>query len=201
MVGGTGTVTGDRRRWRRARGPIHGLHPDDPAPGSQRSGGDRAPGQQTAAPRQTTARRAGRALDQLERHRALSGDHERVVVGVDDVEAEPLRRLGRDLLPVLRVAVEPQHLGPVALGGRHLAGRRVLGHQDDGLGVVELGRQRDGLAVVPRRGREHAAGAHLRIERGHVVVRAAELEGPDALQVLGLEVELRARALVQRARA
>ena len=106
---------------------VHGLDADDAAPGRQRPGGNRAPGQEAAAA-ETDDEDVERAdlLEELERHRPLPGDDERIVVRMEHVEAEAGGRLGRDLLPILEVAVEAQHLGAIALGGRHLAGRRVF---------------------------------------------------------------------------
>ena len=153
-------------------------------------------------PTHTSSTSSGaRLLEQLERDRPLPGHHALVVVGVDrDRAPRSVDEPGEQPLAVDGVAVEEDHLGAVAAGGRELAGRRVLGHQDRRAGVVQPGGERERLRVVAGRDGGDARGRAPRRERGDRVVRAAELERADALEVLGLQEDRRA-ASPRRARA
>ena len=118
---------------------------------------------------------------------ALPGDDQRVVEGMNERGAAlPPQRVA--FLPGLRVTVPvQQHVGPEQPHRVDLDFGRRLRHHDEGADTEPLGRKRDALRVVARAGRDHAAGA-LRVGQvGNAVVRAAQLEAEDRLQVLALE--------------
>ena len=156
-----GDALGDRRRrrlggrrrwWRPAIDAQRSLWAPTIVMSGRSAPGDHGhPGQQPAAAGRDHQRvELGVVVEQLERHRALAGDHGGVVVGVHERAAlggQPLG-LGGGLGQVGAV----QHdAGAEHLGALHLHERRVRGHHDGGLDA-EPGRVAgDGLGVVAGR--------------------------------------------------
>src|SRR6185437_16442771 len=64
----------------------------------------------------------------------------------------------------------------------------------------QRGRQGHPLRVVPARERDDAACSRSGIERRDAIVSSAELEGPDALQILAFEEDRGVRSSIQRTR-
>src|SRR5204862_69967 len=81
----------------------------------------------------------------------LPRHHPLVVVGMDRHEPALGHQRRQQLLAVLRVAVEADHLGAVALRGGDLAGRRVVGHEDHGPRPGQPRSEGDRLGVVAGR--------------------------------------------------
>src|SRR5882672_6141338 len=163
--------------------------------------GDRATRDQPAAAhRDEKIVELARILDQLLGRRALTRDHLRIVERRDHGET-PLAYdpLGHFLTGLLTLVVE-HDLGAVAAGGLDLDGGSVRGHHDGDADAEKLPRKSHGLRVVARGEGQHAALALRRCELRERVERAAELESADALQVLALEEDFGAGALVYRAR-
>jgi hypothetical protein len=75
--------------------------------------------------------------------------------------------------------------------------RGGLGHDDGRLDPQFFRRQRQALGVIARRGRDHAPRQFFRAQLRQFVVRAANLEGEDWLQVFALEQDLVAEPLGQ----
>ena len=167
---------------------------DDPDPRSELAQRDRDPGREAAAADRDQHRLRVRCLlRQLEPDRALARDDAPVLEGVDEGRARPLDvLLGRGDRSLEALAHE-LHLSVVGARGLDLRHRRVLGHEDR-RGDPGLARSpRDRLPVVPRARRHHARRPLLRSEGRDRVVRAADLERPGALEVLGLEQDLAGR--------
>ena len=142
---------------------------------------------------------SGAVPEHLQRQGALAGDHQRVVVGVDEGEAPltPMReREGSGLLD--RLARE-DHLGAVPAGVDHLHRRRVDGHHDGGGDAEKMRVIGDTLCVVAGRHGNHAALALARLQCGQAVESATLLERGRELLVLELEPDLAAQNLRQRA--
>jgi len=81
-----------------------------------------------------------------------------------------------------------------------LDGGCICGHDDDAGNVEKLSGQRHGLCMIPGREGDDAAAAFVEREPRQRVVGAAELEGARALEVLALEEDPAAGALVNRVR-
>ena len=150
--------------------------------------GHRHPGGQAAAADREDHRADLRALlHDLEPDGPLAGHDVRVVIGVDEHGAGPLRvgeGLGQDVFHAGSV----QHdLRSVAARGLDLGQRRALGHDHRGRAAEQAGRERDALGVVARAGRDDAAGAFGVGQPGDPDVGAAHLERPGPLQVLALQ--------------
>jgi cytochrome c oxidase assembly factor CtaG len=142
----------------------------------------------------------GQVLGDLEADGPLSGDDPVVVVGRDDGQAA----LGRDRLSA-RLALlgcRAHHHDLGAVGGDPVAldGRRIAGHDDHGRRPEQSGGAGDALGVVPGRVGDDAAPPLFVGERGDRHVRAADLEGSDGLQALGLQEPSRLRASVRHER-
>jgi hypothetical protein len=129
----------------------------------------------------------GCLLRELEPDRALARDHARVLERVHERRVRSLdvrlrRRDGR--LEALSHELDHPSVGRGRLDLRH---RRVLGHEDRGPAAGLACGPRDRLPVVPSARRDDPGLALPRAERRDRVVRAADLEGARALEVLGLE--------------
>ncbi len=85
------------------------------------------------------------------------------------------------------LAAEAAHGVDLDRGGRG-------GHDDDGADAHAGGREGHALGMVAGRGADDAALPLLGREMRHAIVRAADLEGEDRLQVLALEQYLGAEA-------
>ena len=187
----------------RAHEVVAGLRLDADHAGVGREGLDRgrAAGEQAAAAEadeQDVER--PRVLEQLQRRGALAGHHERLVVRVDGRQPALGDQFGQQRLAVPGVAVEEHDLRAVAARRGELAGRRVVGHQDHRGNLVQPRGERERLGMVARRHGRDAAGTFGGVHRSDRIERAAELEGPHPLQVLGLQQHARgAGGLVERA--
>ncbi|SPC08061.1 hypothetical protein CT19431_190026 [Cupriavidus taiwanensis] len=121
---------------------------------------------------------------------ALAGDHLGVVERVDEGQLV-LFLQHRGVVVRVAVGLAVQHdLDPLAAALAHgvdLHLRRGHRHGDDGLALQPGRRQRHALRVIAGGGGDHAALDLFRRQRGHLVVRAAQLEGEDRLGVLALE--------------
>ena len=126
-------------------------------------------------------------LGELEPDRALARDHARILECVDERRAgslDVLLRRGDRVLEARARELNRAAVRPRRLDLRH---RCVLGHEDRRRDPCFARRPRDCLAVVSGARRDDARGALPLAERRDRVVRAADLERPGALEVLGLE--------------
>ena len=140
----------------------------------------------------------------LHADRPLARDHVRVVVGVDErqlASAADAHRLGVGV--VVRVALEDDRR-PESGDGVDLDLRCRHRHHDRGLGPEALRGERHALGVVARGGGDDAPAEVRSRKAGHLVVRPAELEREDGLEILALQQQAVAepgrekRRLVQR---
>ena len=176
-----------RQRVARVGGEL-GLDADDPGRRAERLDRHRDPARQPAATdRDEDDRDVRQVLDELEADRPLAGDDPIVVEGRDDLEPA----LGGELLghPLALVAgrADDDDLGAI---GRHpfaLDRRRVGRHHDDRRRTEQARRSSDALGMVARRVGDDAAPELLRRQRRDRGVGAAQLEGPDRLERLGLQ--------------
>ena len=163
---------------------------------------DRDAGGETAATdrHEHGVERAGTLAENLHRHGALSGDHVWVVVWRDERVVLLLHEMRRGGSRVgIRVARE--HDGRAqALHGRNFDLRRRDGHHDRRLAAETLCAERHALCVVARRRSQHALLKRRARQLRHRVVRAAELEGMDALEILAFEEKGVAKFLRERRR-
>ena len=119
--------------------------------------------------------------------RALAGNHQRVVEGMDRDGAALAAAVVAAHLGV-RVAVAVQHhLGAQAAHRLDLDLRRGLRHHDHGADAELARREGDALRVVAGADGDHAARALGLGQVRDAVVGAAQLEAEDRLQVLALE--------------
>ena len=118
-----------------------GLHAVHAALRCQRVGAERRPGDQTATAH-THKQRVQRTvvLQQLQRGRALPGNHVGMVKGRDQRHATLLRQALADGFAVFGVAVVQQHLRAIAARGLDLGGGRILRHHDHGGHAQNAGR-------------------------------------------------------------
>ena len=160
-------------------------------------GGD--PGDQAAAADRHEDRVEAAAVlaEDLHRHRALSGDHVRIVVGWDEGHAFALgqlqgmgQRIGEGVAVQQRLAAARQHALDLELG----SGAR---HHDHRPHAQALRRQGQALGMVAGGGGDHPAGLLLVAQARDTGVGAADLEGEHRLQVLALEQHPVAQALGQ----
>ena len=124
---------------------------------------------------------------QLDRRRSLPGDDVRIVERRDVGEAVLLLEPRALALRLVKVVAEQDDRRAEPLDVGPLDRRRVERH-DDRAGDAELvPGQRDALGVVAGRTGDDAAPTLLLGQRRHLVVRAADLEGEDGLQIFALE--------------
>ncbi len=139
-------------------------------------------------------------LQQLQGHRALSGDHRWVVEGMDEHPA----LVGDDALGLSGGAgeiVARQHdVGAQRPGSLDLHEGAVGRHHDDRIDAYARRVAGDRLGVVAGRHGHHAAGALVCVERQQLVERATLLEGGGELQVLELDDDVGAEDLRQNLR-
>ena len=142
------------------------LHAEDLEPRAQRVRGERDAGEQPPAADGRDERiEIGNVGEHLERQRALTRDHLRVVVGVHEDEPALARERARDSRRVLeRVALE-HDLGAEHAGVLDLRGGREARHHDDRTDAEPLRVVGDALGVIARRHRDHAGRALGRRER------------------------------------
>ncbi len=177
-----------------------GLDPDDAqlrALGLEHRGD--AGDQPAAAHRHQQQFQLRRLVQQFQAHRALAGDDQLVVVGVDEGQAA----LGGDLpgpLAGLADAVAVQdHLRPEGAGARHLHVRRVAGHHDNRRDAQLPGVVSHRLGVVAGGHGDHPASARLRAQGFQLDQGPAVLERAGKLQVLQLQADLGPGLLRQQA--
>ena len=139
-------------------------------------------------------------FEQLERDRALTRDHVRIVVRRHERGAAFARDRPGEFRAIHRGALVEDHFGAVFARRRDLGCRRVEGHDDDGGRAQQVRRERYALRVVAARKGHHAAGPRAGVELRDPVIGAAELERAHALQVFTLQKDARSRARVERAR-
>ena len=96
-------------------------------------------------------------------------------------------QLAGDGVAILLDAVVGDDLGAEGARARDLEPRRIGRHDDRRLEAHQRRRRRHALRVVARGAGDHAAGEGGPVDLRHLVIGAAELEGADALQVLGLQ--------------
>ena len=138
-------------------------------------------------------------LDELQAERALTGEHERVLEGVD-VGLSRFDPLLGGHGSVVEAEPGEDDVCAVALGRLDLCVRGVLGHED---GCAHPGfpcGPSDRLAVVARARGDDARSALGVGELRDPVVGAADLERACALEVLGLEPHRAAREAPERLR-
>ena len=122
---------------------------------------------------------------------AITSSSSNADTNVAPVRAARSRAAERRL--VVRLAAELD-CGAVAARRLDLRDRRVRGHEDRGRHAEQRRREGDALRVVAGAGRDDAAQPLVRVERRDPVVRAADLERAGALEVLRLQVDVRAAA-------
>jgi len=178
---------------------VEGLDPDDLDLGTQALDVGGHPGSQPAAAdgAEDGVDRAvvARVLAQdFHRHRALAGDHFRIVEGVDEGQLLGLFQFeGVGVGFVVGIA-EQHDLAAAPLDGVDLDARR-RGRHDDDRPAADLGRrQGHTLGVVACRGADDAALEFFGRKAGDLVVGAAQLEGKHRLHVFALEQDLVADA-------
>ena len=123
----------------------------------------------------------------LHADRALPRDHVGVVERVDEGEAALAGDLDGMLVGVVEIVAVQHDLAAEVEHRLHLDGRRRLRHDDHGRDAAAARGERDPLRVVARGGADHAAAGDGLREVRDLVVRAAQLEREDRLQVLALE--------------
>ena len=137
-------------------------------------------------------------LDDLAADGALTGDHQRIVIGRHQHGVSLARDGAGNGLAIVIGTVKEHDLRAQRRRAGPLAPRRVRRHHDDGGHAQKPRRGRDALRMVAGRERDHAAGALFVRYRGQLVIGAAKLERAGALQRLGLEKHPRAGQRVER---
>ncbi|MCY1292582.1 hypothetical protein D9M70_418150 [compost metagenome] len=156
-------------------------------------------GDQAAAPyrHEDGVQPAGVLAEDFHGHRALAGDHVRIVVGRHESQALLLRQLQRVGQGIGEGVAVQHHLAASGAYALHLEFRRGARHHDGGLHPQLPRGQGQALGVVAGGGGDHPAGALFLAQLHHPVVGAADLEGIDRLQVLALEQHLVAQPLAE----
>jgi hypothetical protein len=129
----------------------------------------------------------GLLLEDLERLRSDARDQQRLIAGVQVAIAVLARELLAMLTRIVEVAPVEDQLGTEPPHGGNLDRVRLLGYADRRLNTEEASGIGDRLAVVPGRGRDHAALALFCTELRDQVDPAPDLEGADRLMVLMLD--------------
>ncbi len=160
-------------------------------------GGD-AGDQPTTTDRHENGVRITRMLaQQLHRHRALSGDDQGIVEGMDEHQAFFGGKL-QGMFIGLVVAVAVQHgARAIAAHRRDLDLRGGARHDDQRLDPAFAGAQRHALRVIARRSGDHAPRAFLVGQVRNLVVGAANLEREHRLQVFTLHPYRIAQSLTE----
>ncbi len=168
-----------------------GFRPHHLDPRPHRARRDRVAGDQpAAADRDHQHVEIGDLLQHLQRDRALAGDDQGVVVGVDPGQVALLRERGGARLRLGNALALEHDLRAIGPGRRHLHVGRRLGHHDGGRNAEARRVVGDRLSVVAGRHGDHAARALRGIERGELGHRAALLERVRYLQVLVFDEHL-----------
>ena len=129
--------------------------------------------------------------------RALPGDDLRVVERVDEGQPLFLGQLERAGIGLVEHLAMQDHRGAMALGLHHLDRRGRLGHHDRDRNAEPPAVIGEPLRMVARRRRDHAARAGRRVHQQQFVERAALLVGGGELEILELEIDVRAGQLGQ----
>ena len=166
-----------------------GLDADHARVGRERLDRGRAAGEQAAAAEadEQDVERA-RVLEQLQRRGALAGHHERLVVRVDRRQPALGHQLGQQRLAVAARSgrrARSRRRSRASRRACRAARRRASGSRRGPRAAARRARA-PGRGCPRRRSRRRGARSAARQRRDRVV-RAAELEGADALQVLGLQ--------------
>lgn len=144
---------------------------------SRRDSGD----QRAAADGDEDIRHPGaRVGGEFEADRALSGDDDRVVEGVDQAQSVGLE-LGHERERAVHRVRQPYRRAG-RLGDLDGSRGRRLRHDDGRLHAQRLGHDRDGDGVVPAAHRHHPGRAVGLAQRQELRRRPARLEGAGALQ-------------------
>ena len=190
---------GERARHRGAAGHLDPGDLDLLACGLDR---DRDAADQTApAHRHDHPRQVRDLREQLESERSLSGDHVPVLERVH--ERHSLILGGQGVSGFERVVdrgTDHPHVRAQRFGRLDLGDRGRLGHEHDTAEAARAGGVGHRLGVVAGAARDHPVGTGIAQGR-ELVQRAAKLERPGALEVLGLEDHSPADALGERPRA
>ena len=170
-------------------GRVLGLDADDPDARIERFHvGRDACDQAAAADRHEDRVDRSRVLAQdLHADRALTRDHVRVIEGMDQRQVPLPRELDRMVVGVVEVVAVQHDLATEVEHRLHLDARRGLRHHDDRRYAAPPARQRHALRVVASGGADDAPSRHRVRQVRDLVVRAAQLEREDRLQVLALE--------------
>ena len=131
-------------------------------------------------------REVGDVLEQLEPERALAGDHDGVVEGVDEGHPGLGGALARGGDGAPRPRSRVPHRRAEGRAAVDLRDRRAVGHEDLARHAAHARGLRERPRVVAGAPGRDAAGAAV-AEGGELVQRAADLERPRALEVLGLQ--------------
>ena len=168
---------------------IHWLHADDPHRRHHRLHvrGD-ARQQPAAADGHEDGAQVARTLPHdLVADGPLPGNHQRIIERVDERRPGAIRFLAGERVSFsVRVSRELD-VGAAAAHRIHLDVRRRPGHDDAGPHAEVLRGHRDALRVVAGARGDHAASPFVLREAGHAVVRTANLEAEDRLEVFSLE--------------
>ena len=122
--------------------------------------------------------------------RTLTRDHQWIVVRMHVRELVLRRELFRKQAGLMITVAMKQHLSAAPFDRLYLDGRRRHRHDNRGFATELLRGQRDTLRMIPRRCADHTPFQLGYRQVGHLVIRAAQLEGEHRLQVLALEQNL-----------
>ncbi len=169
------------------------LDPDDAHPGPSLLQRERDPG---GEPSPADGNQEGLGLrsllGKLEADRALPCDDAFVLERVHERCASRLDVGGRGGDGLVEPLADEHRLAAVGAGSLDLRHRRVLRHEDRRRNPRLARRPGDGLTVVPGARGGDAGAPFRRPERRDRVERAADLEGPRPLEVLGFQVDVAA---------
>ena len=166
------------------------LHADDFYLREMRLDVNRDAGDQAAAAHghKDDIRVSGRILrHQLDAHRGLAGDDQRMIIGRDKAEVARFGQIERMVFGVIVGRAVQDDLGPHAPDRADFDLRRGLRHDDAGLDRESLRGQRHALRVIAGRGRDHAAFPRPGRERGQHVIGAAQFVGKDRMLVFAFQ--------------
>ncbi len=174
------------------RGGVGRLYADDPdaAPVAGRAlldGARDARDEAAAADRDDDRRDVRHLVEDLEPQRSLPGDHVGVIERRDEDGAGLCREVGRRAQRLVDDAAAEHDVGAVRPGGLELGDRDADRHEDRGVDAELARGEGDALRVIACRRRDDAALPLLGGQLREPVVRAADLVGAGALEVLALE--------------
>jgi hypothetical protein len=174
------------------------LHADHAHVGPRGLHRDRdAAGQPAAADRDDDGRQVRQVLEQLEAERSLAGDDVGIVEGMDEREAGLGGPVASRDEAVVDARADDHDARAQRFGRLDLGDRRALRHEHLARHAALPRRQRERLRVVAGASTDDAGRAPV-AQRRQPAQRAADLEGPGALQRLRLQHDLATAALAQR---